>query len=153
MRRSGIAPVDRIRCNRGSRTIAPLLLRLPAPPNRTKVGAPGERGAVAGAPLRHLSQHKRRELQMKTVMIRACLALALAVGAATFMLAPTASDAQQSSPKKTDTVKAGKGEKVCRVTLKYSGEKRSWVCKREEPCCVWHEINYVKCGTTWSGCL
>jgi hypothetical protein len=90
---------------------------------------------------------------MKTVIARACLVLALTAGAAAYMLAPTVSLAQQSSPKKTDTVKVGKGEKVCRVKLKYSGENRTWVCKTEEPCCVWHEINYVKCGTTWSGCL
>ncbi|MFZ1104348.1 MAG: hypothetical protein WAN86_16130 [Hyphomicrobiaceae bacterium] len=90
---------------------------------------------------------------MKTIVTRGCLALALVIGAAAYMLAPTASLAQQSSSKKAATVKAGKGEKVCRVKLKYSGETRTWVCKREEPCCVWHEINYVKCGTTWSGCL
>jgi hypothetical protein len=27
------------------------------------------------------------------------------------------------------------------------------VCPKEVPCCVWHEINYVKCGTTFTGCL
>jgi hypothetical protein len=27
------------------------------------------------------------------------------------------------------------------------------VCKKEEPCCAWHEINYVKCGSTVTGCL
>jgi hypothetical protein len=88
---------------------------------------------------------------MKTFIARTWLALALVIGAGAYMLAPTASVAQSSS-KKT-TVKAGKGEKVCRVKLKYSGETRTWICKREQPCCVWHEINYVKCGTTWSGCL
>jgi hypothetical protein len=90
---------------------------------------------------------------MKAIVTCTCLALTLAVGAASFLLAPTASLAQQSSAKKTDTVKAGKGEKVCRVRLKYSGEVRTWVCQKDQPCCVWHEINYVKCGTTWSGCL
>jgi hypothetical protein len=89
---------------------------------------------------------------MKIVMIRAGLALAVAMGAATLTLAPTGSYAQQSSSKSA-AVKAGKGEKVCRVKLKYSGENRSWVCKTEEPCCVWHEINYVKCGSTITGCL
>ena len=53
----------------------------------------------------------------------------------------------------TPAPKAGKGEKVCRVKLKYSGEVKSWVCKAQEPCCVWHEINYVKCGSTITGCL
>jgi hypothetical protein len=90
---------------------------------------------------------------MRIIVTRAGLALALAIGAIAFMLAPGMSVAQQSSSKKTDTVKAGKGEKVCRVKLKYSGERRAWVCKREEPCCVWHEINYVKCGSVITGCL
>ena len=53
----------------------------------------------------------------------------------------------------TTAPKAGKGEKVCRVKLKYSGEVKTWVCKAQEPCCVWHEINYVKCGSTITGCL
>ena len=50
-------------------------------------------------------------------------------------------------------MKAGKGEKVCRVKLQYTGEVRTWVCPKEVPCCVWHEINYVKCGSTITGCL
>jgi len=82
-------------------------------------------------------------------MTRARVLIALAFGAAALAFAPTASLAQQKAP----AVKAGKGEKVCRVTLQYTGEKKAWVCKAAEPCCVWHEINYVKCGTTFSGCL
>jgi hypothetical protein len=71
------------------------------------------------------------------------------VAAVAVAFAPSTPLAQQKSP----AVKAGKGEKVCRVTLKYTGEKKTWVCKSDQPCCVWHEINYVKCGTTFSGCL
>ena len=79
-------------------------------------------------------------------------AFSLALGA--LALAPIDSFAQQTPVKKpAATVKAGKGEKVCRVKMKYSGEIKSWVCKKEEPCCVWHEINYVKCGSTITGCL
>jgi hypothetical protein len=88
---------------------------------------------------------------MTTGMTRICLLVALALGAAT--LVPVATSAQQSPAKKTQTVKAGKGEKVCRVKLQYTGEVRTWVCRKEEPCCVWHEINYVKCGSTITGCL
>ena len=88
---------------------------------------------------------------MTTAMTRACLLVALALGAAT--LTPEATFAQQSPAKKAQTVKAGKGEKVCRVKLQYTGEVRTWVCRKEEPCCVWHEINYVKCGSTITGCL
>ena len=88
---------------------------------------------------------------MTTGMTRACLLAALALGAAT--LAPEATLAQQSPAKKAQTAKAGKGEKVCRVKLQYSGEVRTWVCPKDVPCCVWHEINYVKCGTTFTGCL
>ena len=77
---------------------------------------------------------------------------ALCVGAAALALGPAI--AQQSPPaKKSAAVKAGKGQKVCRVKLQYSGEVKTWVCKTEEPCCVWHEINYVKCGSTVTGCL
>ncbi len=83
--------------------------------------------------------------------------LAIACAAATFAFAPTTSFAQQTSAKKaakkTATVKAGKGQKVCRVKLKYTGEVRTWTCPKEVPCCVWHEINYVKCGSTITGCL
>ena len=74
---------------------------------------------------------------------------ALCVGAAALALAPAEPEAQQ----KAASVKAGKGEKVCRVKMIPSGEIKTWVCKKEEPCCVWHEINYVKCGSTITGCL
>ena len=87
-------------------------------------------------------------------MIRAgwLFGFTLALGA--FAIAPIGPLAQQSAPKEAAAaVKAGKGEKVCRVKMKYSGEIKSWVCKKEEPCCAWHEINYVKCGSTITGCL
>ena len=81
-------------------------------------------------------------------MIRISALAALCISAAALAFAPNGALAQQ-----TPSVKAAKGEKVCRVKMKYSGETKSWVCKKEEPCCVWHEINYVKCGSTITGCL
>ena len=90
---------------------------------------------------------------MTTGMIRVCLVLALGLVASGLVLSPVASLAQQAPVKKAQTVKAGKGEKVCRVKLQYTGEVRTWVCPKEVPCCVWHEINYVKCGTAFTGCL
>ena len=78
-------------------------------------------------------------------MTRVSALVALGIAAAALALTPAPTLAQQA--------KAGKGEKVCRVKMKYSGETKSWVCKKEEPCCVWHEINYVKCGSTITGCL
>jgi hypothetical protein len=72
------------------------------------------------------------------------------ITAAALALAPATPMAQQA---KKSTVKAGKGEKVCRVKLQYTGEVRTWVCQKDQPCCVWHEINYVKCGSTTFGCL
>ena len=87
-------------------------------------------------------------------MIRVATLLAIVLGAGTLALGPVASIAQQTPAKKaTATVKAGPGEKVCRIKMKYSGEIKSFVCKKEEPCCAWHEINYVKCGSTITGCL
>ena len=83
-------------------------------------------------------------------MKRTYVLMGLLLGAAALALTPDAPFAQAS---KKETVKAGKGEKVCRVKMQPSGELRTWVCPKDVPCCVWHEINYVKCGTTFSGCL
>lgn len=87
-------------------------------------------------------------------MIRAAAILGLFLGASALALAPSASHAQQTpAAKKSAPVTAGKGQKVCRVKMQYSGEVKTWACKKEEPCCAWHEINYVKCGSTVTGCL
>jgi hypothetical protein len=70
-------------------------------------------------------------------------------------LVPIASAQQASPPNKAaaqSTPKVGPGEKVCRYTFP-TGEKRAWVCKKEEPCCAWDAINYVKCGSTVFNCL
>jgi hypothetical protein len=72
------------------------------------------------------------------------LALALAFGTG----APVLAQGKSKEP----VAKAGKGEKVCRHTHP-SGQKRVWVCKKEEPCCAWDLINYVKCGSTITKCL
>jgi hypothetical protein len=80
--------------------------------------------------------------------------LAAAVGLGALALGPPGPlPSQAADKKKAATVKAGKGEKVCRIRMKYSGEVKSFVCKKDEPCCAWHEINYVKCGSTITGCL
>ena len=87
-------------------------------------------------------------------MIRAVWLLAAALAIGVLTLAPVGPLAQQApAPKAAATVNAGKGEKVCRIKMKYSGEVKSFVCKKDEPCCAWHEINYVKCGSTVTGCL
>jgi hypothetical protein len=90
---------------------------------------------------------------MTASTIRCRILLALVLGAATVVLGPTAPLAQQSPAKNTQSAKAGKGEKLCRVKLQYTGEVRTWVCPKEVACCVWHEINYVKCGSPIIGCL
>jgi hypothetical protein len=85
-------------------------------------------------------------------MRRLVCIVGLSLVAAAWTVGPVS--AQQPPPKKAAaSVKAGKGEKVCRVKLQYSGEVRTWVCKLDEPCCVWHEINYVKCGSPTFKCL
>jgi hypothetical protein len=87
-------------------------------------------------------------------MSRALLVLGLSLGLGALALAAWSAHAQQApAAKKAAAVKAGKGEKVCKVRLKYTGQIKTWVCKKEEPCCVWHEISYVKCGSTITGCL
>ena len=79
--------------------------------------------------------------------------------AATLAFASTAGIAlaqdSKAPPKiaaKSSDPKAGPGEKVCRYKFP-SGERRAWVCKKEEPCCAWDAISYVKCGSTITKCL
>ena len=87
-------------------------------------------------------------------MMRYAAFFGIILGAGALVALPPQSHGQQSpAAKRPVAVTAGKGERVCRVRLKYTGELRTWVCKREEPCCVWHEISYVKCGSTIFGCL
>jgi hypothetical protein len=75
------------------------------------------------------------------------------VFATSLIFSPTLALAQQSTKAAaTATPKAGPGEKVCRHTHP-TGVKKAWVCKKEEPCCAWDEINYVKCGSVTFKCL
>jgi hypothetical protein len=60
--------------------------------------------------------------------------------------------AKKAAAAKASTPKAGPGEKVCRYKFP-TGEQRTWVCKKAEPCCAWDAISYVKCGSTITGCL
>lgn len=85
----------------------------------------------------------------RTIGALAMLA-ALATGAS--LVAPASSLAQSSTKSSEAAPKAGKGEKVCRYKFP-TGERRTWVCKKEEPCCAWDAIKYVKCGSTITGCL
>jgi hypothetical protein len=87
-------------------------------------------------------------------MMRSLTALAVA---ALVAIAGQASPliAQEAKPKAAPaqaSMKAGPGQKVCNYKFP-DGERRSWVCDKAVPCCAWDEIKYVKCGTTWSGCL
>jgi hypothetical protein len=59
---------------------------------------------------------------------------------------------QSVAAKPAAAPKVGKDEKVCRYKFS-SGETRTWVCKKEVPCCAWDAINYVKCGSTVFKCL
>jgi len=77
-------------------------------------------------------------------MCRIFLALCLLGAAAGALMLPTDAALAQ---------KAGRGEKVCKIKMKYSGQIRTFVCKIDEPCCAWHEINYVKCGSPVFRCL
>lgn len=89
-------------------------------------------------------------------MIRYLALLSFAAGLALAPVAPSAQEAKSKAPAQkaaaAPAVKAGKGEKVCRYRFQ-SGESRTWVCKKEEPCCAWDAISYVKCGSTITGCL
>ncbi|MCB1520973.1 MAG: hypothetical protein KDJ37_10405 [Hyphomicrobiaceae bacterium] len=74
--------------------------------------------------------------------------ITIALSATAFAPDVTAKSSKAGWP----AAKAGKGEKVCRYRFP-TGEKRAWVCRKEQPCCAWDAINYVKCGSTITGCL
>ena len=86
---------------------------------------------------------------------------ALAVAAVLALLVPPAS-AQQSADPSVPKPKAKKvvatksqatpGMKTCNYKFP-DGERRVWTCRREEPCCAWDAIKYVKCGSTVTNCL
>ena len=91
-------------------------------------------------------------------MIRhiAVVALGFAVLAgADFGAGSSAQDAKPAAPvakKAAAGPKAGPGQKVCQYRFP-DGERRSWVCDKEQPCCAWDAIKYVKCGSTFTKCL
>lgn len=87
---------------------------------------------------------------MKLAKTIGTLVLGAALVTGGMLAAATQGVAQES--KKEAAPKAGKGEKVCRYKFP-TGERRTWVCKKEEPCCAWDAIKYVKCGSTITGCL
>jgi hypothetical protein len=82
--------------------------------------------------------------------------IATSLALALVALSPLSASAQQTPAKKavaaTTLPKAGAGEKVCRHKFP-DGTPQAWVCKKEEPCCAWDEIKYVKCGSVTFKCL
>lgn len=90
-------------------------------------------------------------------MLRLIAPLAVVATLACAPVIPVAIAQDAKAPAKTtaskaSSPKAGPGEKVCRYKFP-TGEQRAWVCKKEEPCCAWDAITYVKCGSTITGCL
>jgi len=88
-------------------------------------------------------------------MMRLLSAIALTAVLAVSPFAPSVLAQDTKPPAKkaaASTPKAGPNEKVCRYKFP-TGEQRAWVCKKEEPCCAWDAITYVKCGSTITGCL
>ncbi len=87
-------------------------------------------------------------------MIRRLAVLTLGLS----LMAPLALHAQDAAKppapaaKKAAGPKVGPGQKVCNYRFP-DGERRTWVCAKEEPCCAWDAIKYVKCGSTITNCL
>jgi hypothetical protein len=84
-------------------------------------------------------------------MIRILAALGLA--AALLVPAAVAQEAGKAPAAKAAAApKVGKDQKVCRHRFP-DGKSTTWVCQKEQPCCAWDEIRYVKCGNTITRCL
>ena len=68
-----------------------------------------------------------------------------------------AQQSEAAAKPKAKTVAAAKpkaepGMKTCNYKFP-DGERRTWSCRKEEPCCAWDAIKYVKCGSTITNCL
>jgi hypothetical protein len=85
-------------------------------------------------------------------MIRLPLAIALATMLMLGAISATTAQEKGGKTAKQGAIKVGKEEKLCNYRFP-SGERRQWVCKKVEPCCAWDAINYVKCGSTITGCF
>jgi hypothetical protein len=87
-------------------------------------------------------------------MTRVATLLAIVLALA---LAPAAGFAQDAGKAKAvPALKVGKDEKVCNYRFQSGpsvGKREVWVCKKDQPCCAWDLISYVKCGSTITGCL
>lgn len=82
----------------------------------------------------------------------------LALTAFTFHAGPVGAQQSEAAakPKAKKVVatksKAEPGMKTCNYKFP-DGERRTWTCRKEEPCCAWDAIKYVKCGSTVTNCL
>ena len=90
---------------------------------------------------------------MPKMIVSALLAISMA--AVTVAPAAIAAEGEASSksgwPKPTRSLLPG--EKLCRYKFS-DGVRKVWICDKAVPCCEWEAIgNYVKCGTTITGCL
>ena len=81
-------------------------------------------------------------------MTRLLASLALAAA----LIAPPLAVAQEAKAPAKAAPKIAKDEKVCRHRFP-DGKTTTWTCKKEQPCCAWDEIRYVKCGSTITRCL
>ena len=91
-------------------------------------------------------------------MRRATLA-ALVCLLSTAVAAPVLHAQQSDAPKAgkakkavASKAKAAPGMKTCNYRFP-DGDRRTWTCRKEEPCCAWDAIKYVKCGSTVTNCL
>lgn len=82
----------------------------------------------------------------------AALALTAAFVVPPAVLAQDAKAPPAKSSKAQSTPKIAKDQKLCRYRFP-DGERRTWVCQKEQPCCAWDAIKYVKCGSTITNCL
>lgn len=87
----------------------------------------------------------------KAVVIASLIAAAPLVASTVAIAADGEARSKAGWPKPSRSVQPS--EKLCRYKFG-NGEHTVWVCKKEEPCCEWEALNnYVKCGSTITGCL
>ena len=87
--------------------------------------------------------------RLSSLSLLALIAAAVPAGSAGAQQAEPAAKAKKAIAAKS---KAAPGMKTCNYKFP-DGERRTWSCAAQEPCCAWDAIKYVKCGSTITNCL
>ena len=88
--------------------------------------------------------------RMLSTALAIAAALTLAMAAAPSFAQDAAKPAKKAPVAKS--VKAGKGQKVCKTKLP-DGKTKTWTCGADQPCCESHSLGLYTCGSQLLQCF